>query len=213
MKRFIIGFMVSLIVMVGIGWLFNQSIYGGWGPSQPAPGWLQSVGLVAWLLFNSGIGYVVLPLIGGALWAWFGNSKGGRFSGDVHYAGLPTLGRGCKIFPRVTIGGVPVGTAVVPDELLEQWHYPSPTISGYGSLDVLKIGRCVVALNSGRGLRSAWGFGAMHRVFPFLSMAFFAFTVITCGAGALLTYLPVYLWGAAKVAAFRGDMQATPQAA
>lgn len=213
MKRFILGFMASLVVMVGLGWLFNQSLSGGWGPSQPAPGWLQSVGLVAWLLFNTGAAYALVPLIGGALWAWRGQSKSGRFSGSLRYASAATDGRGCQIFPMVSIGGVSIGTAVVPDALLEQWRYPSPTVTGGGSLDVLKIGRCVVALNSGRGFRSAWGFGAIHRAFPFLSMAFFVFTVITCGAGLLLTYLPVYLWGAAKVAAFRGVTKAKPQAA
>ena len=207
MKRFVVGFSVSLIAMVGLGWLFNQSVLGGWGPSEPAPVRLQSVGLVAWLLFSSGAGYVLVPVIGGALWAWLGQSKSGRFSGMVRWKGDPTDGRGCQIFPNVTIGGVAVGTAVVPDALLEQWRYPSPTVTGQGTLDALKIGRCVVALNSARGCRSAWGVGVIHKAYPFLAMAFFAITVVSMGAGFLVTYLPVYLRGSVKVAAFRGLTQ------
>ena len=213
MKRFVVGFCVCLIVMVSLGWLFKQSVFGGWGPSEPAPAWLQSVGLLAWLLFSSGVGYVLVPAVGGALWAWLGQSKSGRFSGMVRWKGDPTDGRGCQIFPNVTIGGVAVGTAVVPDALLEQWRYPSPTVTGNGTLDVLKIGRCVVALNSARGCRSAWGIGAIHKAYPFLAMAFFAITVVSMGAGFLVTYLPVYLWGSVKVAAFRGVAKTTRQVA
>lgn len=213
MKRFIIGFMLSLIVMVGLGWLFKQSVFGGWGPSEPAPAWLQSVGLLTWLLFSSGAGYVLMPVIGGALWAWLGQSKSGRFSGMVRWKGDPTDGRGCQIFPNVTVGGVAVGTAVVPDALLEQWRYPAPSVTGQGTLDVLKVGRAVVALNSARGLRSAWGIGAIHKAYPFLAMAFFAVTLVTMGAGFLVTYLPVYLWGSVKVAAFRGLTQGAQRVA
>ncbi len=213
MKRFLVGFAVSLIVMVGLGWLFKQSVFGGWGPSEPAPAWLQSVGLLAWLLFSSGAGYVLVPVIGGALWAWLGQSKSGRFSGMVRWKGDPTDGRGCQIFPNVAIGGVGVGTAVVPDALLEQWRYPSPTVTGQGTLDVLKVGRAVVALNSARGYRTAWGIGAIHKAYPFLAMAFFAATLVTMGAGFLLTYLPVYLWGSVKVAAFRGLTQGAQRVA
>ncbi len=213
MARFIIGFAVSLIVMLGLGWLFNQSIYQGWGPSGPAPAWLQSVGLIAWLLFNSGLGYVLLPVVGGALWAWLGQSKSGRFSGTVRWEGAPTDGRGCQIFGRVTIGGVAVGTAVVPDSLLEQWRYPGATVSGQGALDVLKVGRAVVALNSAKGFRSAWELGAIHKAYPFLGMGFFVITVVTMGAGFLVTYMPVYLWGSVKVAGFRTEVRSTAQAA
>lgn len=213
MKRFIIGFMVSLIVMLAMGWLFKQSVFGGWGPSEPAPAWLQSLGLLAWLLFGSGAAYILMPVIGGALWAWLGQSKSGRFSGMVRWKGDPTDGRGCQIFPSVTIGGVAVGTAVVPDALLEQWRYPSPTVTGQGTLDVLKIGRCVVALNSARGLRNAWGIGAIHKAYPFLAMAFFATTVVSMGAGFFVTYLPVYLWGAMKVTTFRSAVLGTPKIA
>lgn len=205
MTRFIIGFAVTLIVMLGLGWLFNQSLYQGWGPSEPAPVWLQSIGLVAWLLFNSGLGYVLLPVVGGSLWAWIGQSKSGRFSGAVRWEGAPTDGRGCQIFGRVKIGDVAVGTAVVPDSLLEQWRYPGATVSGQGALDVLKVGRAVVALNSARGFRSAWGIGTVHKAYPFLAMGFFVITVVTMGAGFLVTYLPVYLWGAARVEAFRAQ--------
>lgn len=207
MKRFIVGFVTTLAVMLVMGWLFQQSVIGGWGASEPAPAWLQSVGLVAWLLFGSGAGYVLVPALGGALWAWLGQSKGGRFSGVVRWAGDPMDGSGCQIFSRVTIGGVSVGTAVVLDALLEQWRYPNPTAAGHGALDVLKIGRCVVALNSTRGFRSAWGLGTIHRAYPFLAMGFFATTVVTMGLGALVTYLPVYLWGSMRVAAFRGVAQ------
>ncbi len=205
MKRFIVGFVATLAVMLVMGWVFNQSVFGGWGASEPAPAWLQSVGLVAWLLFSSGAGYFLVPAMGGALWVWLGQSKSGRFSGVVRWTGDPMDGSGCQIFPRVTIGGVPVGTAVVPDALLEQWRYPSPTAAGHGALDVLKIGRAVVALNSPRGCRSAWGFGAIHKAYPFLAMGFFAVTLVTMGLGALVTYLPVYLWGSARVAGFRAE--------
>ena len=207
MKRFLVGFVFTLAVMVVMGRVFNQSVFGGWGASEPASAWLQSVGLVAWLLFSSGAGYVLVPALGGALWAWRGQSKSGRFSGVVRWAGDPMDGSGCQIFSRVSIGGVPVGTVVVPDALLEQWRYPSPTAAGHGAVDVLKIGRAVVALNSPRGCRSAWGFGAIHKAYPFLAMGFFVVTVVTMGLGASVTYLPVYLWGTAKIAGFRGVLQ------
>lgn len=203
MKRFIVGFVTTLAIMLVMGWVFNQSVFGDWGASQPAPAWLQSVGLLGWLLFSSGAGYLLVPALGGALWVWRGQSKSGRFSGVVRWTGDPMDGSGCQIFPRVTIGGVPAGTAVVPDALLEQWRYPSRTAAEHGALDVLKIGRCVVALNSARGFRSAWGLGTIHRAYPFLAMGFFAVTVVTMGLGALATYLPLYLWGAARVAALK----------
>jgi len=213
MARFIVGFVVTLVVMMGLGWTFNQTLYSGVGSSEPGPAWLQYIGLVAWLLFNSGIGYVLVPALAGALWVWLGNSKGGRFSGVMRYSGVPTDGTGCTIYPRVSIGDSQIGTAVVPNELLEQWRYPGSGVSGYGSLDALKIGRCVVALNSARGFREAWGFGTTHKAFPFLSMAFFMLTVVSCGAALLVTYLPVYIWGAAKVSAFRRDTAPKPQLA
>lgn len=203
MGRFLVGFVVTLIVMLGMGFVFNQAVMSGVGGSQPQPVWVHTIGLFAWLLFSSGAAYVLVPLVGGALWAWRTQSKSGRFAGWVKHTGTPIDGRGCQIFPNVTIGGVPVGTAVVPDVLLEQWRYPGASVTGRGTLDVLKIGRCVVALNSERGCRSAWGFGAIHKAYPLLSMAFFALTVASMGLGLLVTYLPVYLWGAAKVAAFR----------
>jgi hypothetical protein len=213
MKRFLLGFIVSLILMLGLGFAFNQSIYSGWSPSGPVPSWLQTPVFVAWLIFNSGMGYLLVPLIGGSVFAWHGQSKSGRFSGMVRWTGDPTDGRGCQIFPRVTIGGVVVGTAVVPDALLEQWRYPSPTASGLGALDVLKIGRCVVALHSAQGTRSAWGLGAIHKAYPFLAMGFFALSLVTFGVGLLVTYVPVFVWGAIKVGAFRNATQVNPQAA
>ena len=106
-----------------------------------------------------------------------------------------------------------MGTAVVPDALLEQWRYPAPSVTGQGTLDVLKVGRAVVALYSARGFRSAWGIGAIHNAYPFLGMAFFAITVASMGAGFFLTYLPVYLWGAAKVTTFRSAVLGTPKIA
>ena len=87
MKRFVVGFAVSFIVMASLGWLFKQSVFGGWGPSEPAPAWLQSLGMLAWLLFGSGAAYILMPVIGGALWAWLGQSKSGRFSGMVRWKG------------------------------------------------------------------------------------------------------------------------------
>lgn len=44
-------------------------------------------------------------------------------------------------------------------------------------------------------------------------MAFFAATLVTMGAGFLVTYLPVYLWGSVKVSAFRSVAQTTRQVA
>jgi len=44
-------------------------------------------------------------------------------------------------------------------------------------------------------------------------MGFFAVTLVTMGVGFLVTYLPVYLWGSVKVAAFRSVAQTTRQVA
>jgi hypothetical protein len=79
--------------------------------------------------------------------------------------------------------------------------------------DVLKIGRAEVAWNSARGRRNAWGIGAIHKAYPFLGMAVFVVTLVTVGAGFLVTYLPGYLWGSVKVAAFRGLAQGAQRVA
>lgn len=70
-----------------------------------------------------------------------------------------------------------------------------------------------MALNSARGLRNAWGMGAIHKAYPVLAMAFFAATLMTMGAGFLVTYLPVYLWGSVKVEAFRNHKASALRAA
>ncbi|MFC3655415.1 hypothetical protein ACFOPN_06915 [Xanthomonas hyacinthi] len=202
MKRFLVGFAVTLASVVVVGWLFNQSIYQGWGATNQPPGWVQAIGVFLWLLFGSGMAYVLLPVLGGALWVWLGKSKGGRFSGVVSSVGAPDGGRGCEIAGRVSIGGEHVGTVVVPDALLDFWRHPGVSPGTPRQLELLKVGRCAVALRCERGTRNAWGLGAIHKAFPFMSMGFFAVTVVSLGFGALFTYFPVYLWGASRVNRF-----------
>lgn len=132
-------------------------------------------------------------------------SKSGQFKGAIHLQpGGADGGRGCLIYPRVTVGNDYVGTVVVPDALDESWRYPANLMLPGGEAEILKIGRLLVAIKSNVRRRSDWGLFSIHKSHPLLGLLLMLSLLFSWGTSLLFLYLPIYLWGQGKVTAFLG---------
>ena len=141
-------------------------------------------------------------------------SKSGQFKGAIRLQpGGADGGRGCLIYPRVTVGNDYLGTVVVPDALDDSWRYPSNLMLPGGDAEVLKIGRLLVAIKSNVRRRSDWGLFSVHKAFPFVGIVLMLSLLVSWGTSLLFLYLPIYLWGQAKVTAFLGVPHAKKQGA
>lgn len=139
-------------------------------------------------------------------------SKSGRMQGAIRLPVGWEAGRGCYIYPRVTVGNTYVGTVVVPDSLDEAWRYPANNMLPGGEAEILKIGRLLVAIKSNVRRRSDWGLFSVHKSHPILGMLLMLSLLVTWGMSLVFLYLPIYLWGQGKVNAFLGLPHVAKQA-
>ena len=129
-------------------------------------------------------------------------AKSGALKGAIRLPVGWEAGRGCYIYPRVSVGDAYVGTVVVPTALDEAWRYPANNMLPGGEAEILKIGRLLVAIKSNVRRRSDWGLFSVHKAYPILGILLMLSLLVTWGMSLLLLYLPIYLWGQSKVNQF-----------
>lgn len=184
MKRFIIGFLGTGAILLGL--LLTYIVYSTitMGTDLQNASGLLTLGL-AFLL----PAYTFLGTFGGLLWMW--RSPGGRFTGTIEHASREQGNNfECWLYGKVRIGNREAGTAVLSKKADKLWQ---DTMRNGQEIEVLKMGRAIVAIRSPQGSLNDWNFTTMRYAYP-LTCHLMLFALILGGLG-LVWLIPVYLWG------------------